>query len=120
MVLESVVFNSGTLFLLFRRVGTAHRNAANIYREGGQCPPYQSDKSTCKLTEKKGEGDQGLALTTGIRVNASKLRKICVMVGCAMRTKMPRGRCFHGAHGAPYIPATNMRERQKFNGNYLK
>ena len=22
------------------RVGTAHRNAVNIYSEGGQCPPY--------------------------------------------------------------------------------
>ncbi len=29
--------------MLERRVGTAHRNAANIHREGGQCPPYQSD-----------------------------------------------------------------------------
>ena len=24
------------------------------------------------------------------------------MVGCAMRTKMPTGRYFHGARGAPY------------------
>ena len=39
-------------------------------------------------------------------VNASKLRRIYVMVGCAMRTKMPTGRYFHGAHGAPYFDKT--------------
>ena len=40
------------------------------------------------------------------RPNASKLRKIYVMVGCAMRTKMPAGRYLHGAHGAPYFDNT--------------
>jgi hypothetical protein len=38
--------------------------------------------------------------------NASKLRKIYVMVGCAMRTKMPTGQYFHGAHGASYFDKT--------------
>ena len=28
------------------------------------------------------------------------------MVGCAMRSKMPTGRYFHGAHGAPYFDKT--------------
>ena len=28
------------------------------------------------------------------------------MVGCAMRTKMPTGRYFHGAHSAPYFDKT--------------
>ena len=44
--------------------------------------------------------------TIGVRTNASKLRKIYVMVGCAMRTKMPTGRYLHGAHGAPYFDKT--------------
>ena len=38
--------------------------------------------------------------------NASKLRKIYVMVGCTMSTKMPTGRYLHGAHGAPYCDKT--------------
>ena len=38
--------------------------------------------------------------------NASKLRKIYVMVGCAMHTKMPTVRYLHGAHGAPYCDKT--------------
>jgi hypothetical protein len=42
----------------------------------------------------------------GVRDNASKLRKIYVMVGCAMCTKMPTGRYLHGAHGAPYCDKT--------------
>ena len=41
-----------------------------------------------------------------IRDNASKLRKIYVMVGCAVRTKIPTGRYLHGAHGAPYFDKT--------------
>ena len=34
--------------------------------------------------------------------NASKLRELSIIVGCAVRTKIPASRNFYGAHGAPY------------------
>ncbi|MDX2486904.1 MAG: hypothetical protein QNL03_05370 [Gammaproteobacteria bacterium] len=34
--------------------------------------------------------------------NASKLREISIIVGCAVRTNIPASKHFHGAHGAPY------------------
>ncbi len=32
--------------------------------------------------------------------NVSKLREISIIVGCAVRTKIPASKNFHGAHGA--------------------
>ena len=34
--------------------------------------------------------------------NASKLRELSIIVGCAVRTKIPASRNFYGAHSAPY------------------
>ena len=42
------------------------------------------------------------AVIFGVRVNVSKLREISIIVGCAVRTKIPASKNFHGAHGAPY------------------
>ncbi len=42
-------------------------------------------------------------ITIGNRPNASKLRDISIIVGCAVRTKIPASKNFHGAHGAPTL-----------------